>query len=220
MVLTVTPAAADQPAASNAASEVDDTAPLDKPAAIVALPKATPPENRGPIRLADPRTNEEFLVAVRALSPSPTIPHIVRRCVQPGGLVPLSRACMTTRARAGPLLAMRLNKWPTVLTSAAEINEAAREVARAHDRRPARAVKKASKPPTLERAPLREQQHGPWASRGGAGSSAPGSVTLRIFALAAMAAVPFALPRGFRVAPRSSLVPTGELGVSLPERPG
>ena len=128
---------------------------------------------------------------------------------------------MTARARAGPLLAMRLEVWPTIPTSAAEINQAARDVARAHDRQPARAVKKTSKPPTLEQASVsQQQQQGPWVSRGVGGGSAAGSVVLRLFALAALAALPFALPRGFRVALRRSLVPTGELGLSLPERPG
>ena len=115
---------------------------------------------------------------------------------------------------------MRLEVWPSIPTTAAEINEAARNVARAHDRRPARAAKKTSTAPTVERAPVSQQQRGPWVSRGVGGGSAPGSVVLRIFALAALVALPFALPRGFRVALRRSLVPTGELGLSLPERPG
>ena len=140
--------------------------------------------------------------------------------MQPNGLVPLSRACRTARARAGPLLAMRLRDWPTIPTNAAEINRAARDVARAHDRRPARATKKVSKPPTVERAPLRQQQRGLLGTRGTGSGSTAGSATLRLFALAALVAVPFARPRGLRVTRRSSLVPTGELGLSLPERPG
>jgi predicted alpha/beta-hydrolase family hydrolase len=115
---------------------------------------------------------------------------------------------------------MRLEVWPTVPQTAAEFNEAARQSARERDRRPAR-VKKETKPPTLKQAaPVRKQLRGPWASGGSAGGPAAGSVTSRVFALAVMAAIPFALPRAFRATPRASLVPTGELGVSLPERPG
>ena len=188
--------------------------------AILASPKSSLPTRQKPIRLEAGRAEEEWLGAVRALSPSRTIPASVRRCVRPNGLVPLSRECITARARAGPLLAMRLKVWPSVPTSATEFNEVAREIARARDRRPAREVKR-SAPPTLERAtPVRRDQRGPWASAGSAGGSAAASATPRLFALAATVAVPFPLPRVSRVAPRSSLVPTGELGVSLPERPG
>ena len=217
LVLVVNAAAADTAAATS-----DDTAPAapEKPVALVALPSALPPTRERQIRLEGAASDKAWLGAVRALSPLRTIPHSARGCIQPNGLVPLSNACMTARARAGPLLAMRLEVWPTIPTSAAEINQAARDVARAHDRHPARAVKKTSKPPTLERAPVSRQQHGPWVTRGVGGGSAAGSVVLRIFALAALVALPFALPRGFRVALRRSLVPTGELGLSLPERPG
>ena len=216
MVLAVAPATE----ASAAAHSDADQAPLDKPVAVVALPNGLPPTEDRQIQLGGAATDEEWLGAVRALSPLPTLPQSARGCVQPDGLVPLSNACMTTRARAGPLLAMRLEVWPSIPTTAAEINEAARNVARARDNRPARAAKKMSTPPTVERAPVSQQQRGPWVSRGAGGGSAPGSVVLRLFALVALAALPFALPRGFRVALRRSLVPTGELGLSLPERPG
>jgi len=112
--------------------------------------------------------------------------------------------------------------WPRVPTTAAAINEAARNVARERDRHPVRVPKVQPKEPTIERAaPTRSHDRVPWASGGGsAGGSTTGSGTLRVFALAAMTALPFALPRAFRAPMCSSLVPTGELGLSLPERPG
>jgi hypothetical protein len=116
---------------------------------------------------------------------------------------------------------MRLQLWPRIPTTATEMNQAARDVARARDRRPARASTSESKPPTIEQAaPARKQDRGPWASGGSAGGSSTASGTHRIFALALVALLPLTRPRAFRVAPGSSLVPTGELGLSLPERPG
>jgi len=105
--------------------------------------------------------------------------------------------------------------------SAAQISEAARNVAREHDRHPVRAAKSTPPAPTIERAaPAPTHDRGLWASGNPAGGSPAGSGTLRIFALATMTTLPFALPRTFRAPMRSSLVPTGELGLSLPERPG
>jgi hypothetical protein len=119
------------------------------------------------------------------------------------------------------VLALRLDEWRSMPSTAAATGEAAERIAHERRHRHARAAKKNSKPPTLERrAPAREQQRSPWASSGSAGGSAGGSATLRVFALAALTTAPFALPRGLRVAPRSSLVPAGVLGVSPPERPG
>ncbi|MBA2460479.1 MAG: hypothetical protein H0V45_01715, partial [Actinobacteria bacterium] len=124
--------------------------------------------------------------------------------------------------RAAGVLVTTLRLWPRMPTTAAAMNEVARNTAREHDRHPARAPKTVSKPPTIERAtPTPTQNQGPWASGGGsAGGSATGSGTLRIFALATMAVLPFARPRALRAPMRSSIVPTGELGLSPAERPG
>jgi len=108
-------------------------------------------------------------------------------------------------------------------SSAAKISEAARNVAREHDRHPVRAARSTptAPAPKIERAaPTPTHDRGFWASGDPAGGALAGSGTLRILALATLTTLPFALPRTFRVPMRSSLVPTGELGLSLPERPG
>jgi len=106
-------------------------------------------------------------------------------------------------------------------SSAAKISEAARNVAREHDRHPVRAARSTPTAPKIERAaPTPTHDRGFWASGDPAGGALAGSGTLRILALATLTTLPFALPRTFRVPMRSSLVPTGELGLSLPERPG
>jgi len=115
----------------------------------------------------------------------------------------------------------KLRLWPSVPKTAAAMNEIARDVARERDRHPARAPKAAPKAATIARAaPARKQLDGAGVSSGSTGGSSSGAASHRIFAVAATAVLPFALPRVLRAAPHSSLAPTGELGLSLPDRPG
>ena len=139
-------------------------------------------------------------------------------CARPSARVPSSLSC--ARLRIAAVAAARLNPWPSIRGSAVELGEAARNVARERDRHPVRAKSK-HEAPTIERAmPIDRTSDGPWASRGSAGGSSAGSVKLRVFALATMILLPFTLPRALRARIHASLVPTGELRFSLPERPG